>query len=221
MRKLSVGLDSHSFHQAKCKKSLARMCIIDNRPFTVLEGKLVYCSLQERGTDVFSITVDDALSNDEEIKFLVTMRKRPNAILDFKYLHVRYCVTIINLVVKDGFDENFESITKIRFAVKHIQSSPSRFESFKESVEKENIECKRKACLDVETRWNSTFIMLETTEKYSAAFDSEEVCGEGVRNTEVEIYFPDGSKKKNVFEEIKICLRNWNVKEWNVRNWNS
>ena len=39
------------------------------------------------------------------------------------------------------------------------------------SVEKAKITCQRKPCLDVETRWNSTFLMLETAEKFEAAFD--------------------------------------------------
>ncbi|PWA70875.1 zinc finger, BED-type [Artemisia annua] len=35
----SGGLASHTFSQAKCKKSLARMCIIDNRPFSVVDDQ--------------------------------------------------------------------------------------------------------------------------------------------------------------------------------------
>ncbi|GKB75841.1 zinc finger BED domain-containing protein RICESLEEPER 2-like protein [Tanacetum coccineum] len=110
------------------------------------------------------------------------MLKGPNSILDCKYLHLRCCAHIINLVVKEGLEEQFESITKIRNAVKYIRSSPSRFESFKESVEKENIVCKRKPCLDVETRWNLTFMMLETAEKYSAAFDRLQIIDPNYRS---------------------------------------
>nr|KAJ0192287.1 hypothetical protein LSAT_V11C800399250 [Lactuca sativa] len=33
------------------------------------------------------------------------------------------------------------------------------------------IECKQKPCLDVDTRWNSTYLMLETAVKYEQAFD--------------------------------------------------
>ena len=35
----SGGLASHTFSQAKSKKSLARMCIIDNRPFSVVDDQ--------------------------------------------------------------------------------------------------------------------------------------------------------------------------------------
>ncbi|GKE48065.1 zinc finger BED domain-containing protein RICESLEEPER 2-like protein, partial [Tanacetum coccineum] len=196
----SKGLASHSFSQAKCRKSLAQMCIIDSRPFSVVDdqgfvefiwdlnplfkipsrwtiardclsiykeeahklksllknqtvslttdtwtsvqkfnfmcltthwvddnwtlrkkilnffqilnhkgvtiGKLVYRCLHAWGIDqVFTVTVDNASSNDGEINFLVTMLKGPNSILNCKYLHLRCCAHIINLVVKEGLEE--------------------------------------------------------------------------------------------------------------------
>lgn len=135
-------------------------------------GKLVYHCLKEWGIDrVFTITVDNASSNDGAIKYLKSMLNGPNSILDCKYMHLRCCAHIINLVVRDGLDEQFDSITKIRNAVKYLRSSPSRYDTFLECVELEKIDCKKKPCLDVETRWNSTFLMLETAEKYSKAFD--------------------------------------------------
>jgi hypothetical protein len=38
-------------------------------------------------------------------------------------------------------------------------------------VEKVKITCSKKPSLDVDTRWNSTFLMLESAEKYEAALD--------------------------------------------------
>ncbi|KAK9079749.1 hypothetical protein SSX86_001422 [Deinandra increscens subsp. villosa] len=89
---------------------------------------------------------------------------------DCKYLHLRCNAHIINLVVKEGLEEQDQSIRKIRNAIRYLRSSPSRYQSFKESVEKEKIDCKRKPCLDVETRWNSTFLMLKTALKFEKAF---------------------------------------------------
>ncbi|KAJ0527824.1 putative HAT dimerization domain, ribonuclease H-like superfamily, hAT-like transposase, RNase-H [Helianthus annuus] len=99
------------------------------------------------------------------------MLKGPHSVLDCKYLHLRCNAHIINLVVKDGLEEQVDSIARIRNAVRYLRSSSSRFQTFKDSVKKEKIECKRKPCLDVETRWNSTFLMLETALKFSKAFD--------------------------------------------------
>nr|XP_043634663.1 zinc finger BED domain-containing protein RICESLEEPER 2-like [Erigeron canadensis] len=99
------------------------------------------------------------------------MLKGPHAILDCKYLHLRCCAHIINLVVRDGLDEQFQSIARIRNAVRYVRSSCTRYDNFTECVQKLEISCKRKPCLDVETRWNSTYHMLEIAEKYEVAFN--------------------------------------------------
>jgi hypothetical protein len=54
---------------------------------------------------------------------------------------------------------------KVRNAVNYVKSSPSRFEKFKGCMEKEQIQFKGLLCLDISTRWNSTYKMLETGEK--------------------------------------------------------
>ncbi|GJW62413.1 zinc finger BED domain-containing protein RICESLEEPER 2-like protein [Tanacetum coccineum] len=48
-------------------------------------------------------------------------------------------------------------------------------ESFEKGVEFEKVDCKRKPCLDVDTRWNSTFLMLETAVKFEKVFDRLEL----------------------------------------------
>ncbi|XP_052620942.1 zinc finger BED domain-containing protein RICESLEEPER 4-like [Lactuca sativa] len=152
-------------------KRILNFCQTPNHKGVTI-GKLVYRCLQEWGIDrILTITVDNASSNDGAIKYLRSMLKGSRSVLDCKYLHLRCCAHIINLVVRDGLDEQFDTVTKIRSAVKYVRSSPSRYESFKECVEFEKIESKSKPCLDVDTRWNSTFLMLETAEKYSKAFD--------------------------------------------------
>jgi hypothetical protein len=41
----------------------------------------------------------------------------------------------------------------------------------KDCIEREKIKCKNMVCLDIPTRWNSTYLMLGTVEKYQRAFD--------------------------------------------------
>ncbi|GJS05234.1 zinc finger BED domain-containing protein RICESLEEPER 2-like protein [Tanacetum coccineum] len=142
------------------KKKILNFCQIANHKGVTI-GKLVYRCLQDWGIDrVFTITVDNASSNDGAIKFLKTLLKGPNSVLDCKYLHLRCCAHIINLVVREGLEEHITSVDKIRNAVRYLRSSPGRLTSFEESVEFEKIDCGRKPCLDVDTRWNSTFLML-------------------------------------------------------------
>ncbi|KAA0049761.1 zinc finger BED domain-containing protein RICESLEEPER 2-like [Cucumis melo var. makuwa] len=50
-------------------------------------------------------------------------------------------------------------------------SSPARFLKFKKCIELEKIACKSYVCLDVPTRWNSTYMMLEAAVKFEKAFD--------------------------------------------------
>ncbi|MFQ6647436.1 hypothetical protein Gotur_021617 [Gossypium turneri] len=54
---------------------------------------------------------------------------------------------------------------------KHIcEESPARLQKFKEFVLVEKIECKM-LCLDVCTRWNSTYLMLDITQNFEKAFE--------------------------------------------------
>jgi hypothetical protein len=67
-----------------------------------------------------------------------------------------------------------DSIGKVRSAVKYVKSSLVRFEKFKFCMEREKLTFKNLLCLDVPTRWNSTFKMLEGAEKCQSAFDDWE-----------------------------------------------
>ncbi|GJX35782.1 zinc finger BED domain-containing protein RICESLEEPER 2-like protein [Tanacetum coccineum] len=164
------------------KKKILNFCQIANHKGVTI-GKLVYRCLQDWGIDrVFTITVDNASSNDGAIKFLKTLLKGPNSVLDCKYLHLRCCAHIINLVVREGLEEHITSVDKIRNAVRYLRSSPGRLTSFEESVEFEKIDCGRKPCLDVDTRWNSTFLMLETALKFQSAFDRLQVIDPNYRS---------------------------------------
>ncbi|XP_021759445.1 zinc finger BED domain-containing protein RICESLEEPER 1-like [Chenopodium quinoa] len=49
-------------------------------------------------------------------------------------------------------------------------NSPARILRFKDLVQKANIDSKSSLCFDVPTRWNSTYIMLETTLKFRRVF---------------------------------------------------
>ncbi|KAK9901918.1 hypothetical protein M0R45_001852 [Rubus argutus] len=58
--------------------------------------------------------------------------------------------------------------------VKYVRSSPSRFDKFKQYALHERIEAKGLVLLDVPTRWNSTYLMLETALKFKKAFERME-----------------------------------------------
>ncbi|KAL6286717.1 hypothetical protein ACE6H2_011107 [Prunus campanulata] len=109
--------------------------------------------------NILTITAENASSNTKAIDYLKSKMGHlgnGSLVLDGKYMHIRCCAHIVNLIVRDGLKKLEKSILCIRNAVKYVRSSPKRLEDSKSCVKKEQIECKWLVVLDVPTRWNST-----------------------------------------------------------------
>ncbi|KNA22643.1 hypothetical protein SOVF_032530 [Spinacia oleracea] len=149
------SLTYHKFDAASLRKALAYMIVVEELPFKFVEG-----------------IVDNASSNDTAIGY---MRRKINGwksgVLKGRFLHMRCVAHIVNLVVSDGMETVNESITRVRHAVRFIKQSPSRLLRFKKCVSDEKIVSKKLLCLDVPTRWNSTYLMLSAAISLESAFD--------------------------------------------------
>ena len=79
--------------------------------------------------NVFTITVDNATTNDVAVSILT---RRVNgwggSVLNGDYMHVRCCAHILNLIVSDGLKELHQSILSIRATVRYIRLSSARVE---------------------------------------------------------------------------------------------
>mgnify|MGYP004606532279 CR=1 FL=1 len=118
---------------------------------------------------ISTITVDNCSSNDGMLNILSDKLSR-HALLDGKLLHMRCCAHILNLIVKDGMSIIENAIENIRHSVVFWSGSQSRVEKFENMVRSMKLSCTKKLALDVKTRWNSTYLMLETAIEYKNVF---------------------------------------------------
>ncbi|GAU23370.1 hypothetical protein TSUD_334180 [Trifolium subterraneum] len=75
----------------------------------------------------------------------------------------------------DGLKDIDNSVLRIRGAVKYIQSSGNRYDKFKTCIDPQKVEYKGFVNLDGDTRWNSTYLMLEAALKHMSTFGKLEM----------------------------------------------
>ncbi|KAG7599385.1 hAT-like transposase RNase-H fold [Arabidopsis suecica] len=125
---------------------------------------------------VFCITVDNATANSSTMtKFKKAMKLIGDDALVLKgeYMHLRCAAHILNLVVKKGMHEVNNSVDGIRNGVQYVRSSTNRLKSFDLRCDARRIK-RGSLPLDVKTRWNSTYLMLEQAVKFRVAFEEME-----------------------------------------------
>ncbi|KAH9712218.1 BED-type domain-containing protein [Citrus sinensis] len=73
---------------------------------------------------IFSLTVDNALSNDVCVVMLKSQLRLKNALVcNGDFFHIRCCAHIINLIVQHGLKEIEKEIEKARESVKYVKGS--------------------------------------------------------------------------------------------------
>nr|GME03462.1 zinc finger BED domain-containing protein RICESLEEPER 2-like [Ipomoea batatas]GME21272.1 zinc finger BED domain-containing protein RICESLEEPER 2-like [Ipomoea batatas] len=139
-----------------------------------LAKKLLGC-LKDWGIEkkLFSITLDNASANDSMQNILKEQLCLQNDLLcNGEFFHVRCSAHILNLIVQDGLKVIGDSFYKVRESVRYVKASEGRMKVFEECVEKVGIKLKLGLSIDVPTRWNSAYKMLDTAIKYRRAFSS-------------------------------------------------
>ena len=141
---------------------------------------------------------------------------------------------ILNLIVKDGLDIVKESVEKIRHSVLYWSATPKRHETFVTWCSKTGVPFTKKLVVDCPTRWNSTYVMLETAWLYKDVFPrlrqkepqyksvpsneewelAKEICGKlkvfyDVTQLFSGTQFPTANTYFNKICEIKLALEKW------------
>ncbi|KAG2727020.1 hypothetical protein I3760_01G140900 [Carya illinoinensis] len=95
------------------------------------------------------------------------LQKRKAFLCDGDFFHLRCCAHILNLVVQDGLKEIDSDIQKVRECIKYVKGSQTRKKGLRQ---------------DVLTRWNSTFLILESTLFYHCAFSHLELTNSNFKH---------------------------------------
>ncbi|XP_028053531.1 zinc finger BED domain-containing protein RICESLEEPER 2-like [Camellia sinensis] len=177
---------------------------VEDHKGETLGRKIELCLLEWNIDSIFIVTVDNASSNNLTIQYLRRNTKYwKGTILEHEFLHMRCCVHILNLVVSDGLKEMDDFIANIRLAVRYVRSSPNRQDAFKKCAAYLKLVTTALVCLDVPTRWNSTYLMLEAAEKFEKAFNRLKY-----EDSNFETYFKDvdgGIRRIPNEEDWKKC----------------
>ena len=113
------------------------------------------CLLDWKLDNVFTVTIDNASSNDVAVlELFKKLDVWETNMMEGKHLHVRCIAHILNLIVQYGLTEIDHSINRVGQMVKYVRSSSSRTRNFLKCVEMQKIECDKMLSLDVPTRWN-------------------------------------------------------------------
>ena len=155
----------------KLHKIILNFCQVEEHKGENIGRKIEMCLCEWGINGICTLTVDNASSNGATIKILQTITKDwKGTILEHEFLHMRCYAHILNLIVGDGLKEIDASIAKVHEAVRYVKSSPNRNQTFMGFMERLGIESKSLLSLDVPTKWNFTYLMLETAEKFEKVF---------------------------------------------------
>lgn len=129
--------------------------------------------LREWGIErkVLTITLDNASANNGLVDVVKCHLNLTGTLLcQGEFFHVRCGAHILNLIVQSGLKMIEKCVNKIRENVKYVKGTKGRLIKFAECVAQLSLKSSKKLRQDVPTRWNSTYLMLDSALTYKLAF---------------------------------------------------
>ena len=128
--------------------------------FEIVKGVLLEWNIDKK---LATITVESSSANDQMVNKLNRWLGDQGNCHPFRKIafHIRCITHVINLLVKDGFDEIDYILFQIRKAIKYMGETTIRKQKFEEFVKKLNLGGKDITSEGVPVRWDSTFFMLQ------------------------------------------------------------
>ncbi|KAF7815103.1 zinc finger BED domain-containing protein RICESLEEPER 2-like [Senna tora] len=182
-----ICLTAHFIDESwKLNSKILSFCKMEPPHSGVELARKIFNCLKEWGIDrkIFSLTLDNASANDSMQSILKEHLSLQNSLLcRGEFFHVRCCAHILNLIVQEGLKVASGALNKIRESIKYVKASEARMISFNECVAQVGgIDTGMGLRLDVSTRWNSTYVMLESAIKYRRAFGSLSLFDKNFKN---------------------------------------
>jgi hypothetical protein len=115
---------------------------------------------------IFSFTLDNALANANAMTFLTP---KFSGYVGSIFLHQRCACHIIDLIVKSGLKCLKPYIEAFRVAISFLNSSNQHISAYKSYCIAMGVR-PRKIGLDIDVRWNSTYLMLKHFVPYKNTF---------------------------------------------------
>jgi hypothetical protein len=170
--------------------------IADRLTQTLLDWKAI--------NKVAFVTLDNASSNNlamTRLQRFLDDRSHPGGTTTSAYFHVRCLAHVINLVVKEGLKVASTSIEQLRASVLYIHGSSSRIDAFDKALQTVHINVnKRHPCKDVPTRWNATYLMIESSLPCKLAFQELEVVDDKYKKCPTEAQWAELAIMKEFLE---------------------
>lgn len=161
--------------QWKLHKKIISFVPVTSHRGEYIAKALETCLLEWGLKNIFTVTVDNAYSNDTAMGFFKKkLLSWGVSSVKCNYVHMRCIAHVLNLIVQDGLKDVDSSVKKVRDAVRYVRNSPARLKKFRDLADLIGVEAKSSLTLDVPTRWNSTYLMLKNAVTYQKVFEAYE-----------------------------------------------